>query len=266
MTTYDSLDEQWNSNKDDFKLGKYKIYKLETNTGANSNTSNPIHYMYGLRPMWLWTSPSSLATFGKETKKEEILHIATLNWSVAFTTFMAVSTHFDPSYTFPMATLASIILALARDVDGQVWLPYMTRCFATQQQWTLVHLGTTMSKTSGWCQPRQPTAACSQWLTPLARQENPNPSEPGSTVTRFASAGTRTGAPSQDASFVMCTSCATTPTSPVSATATAQVVVTSPSPSLEEGATTPSNYTVSCASRHLFCLDWYRSISTYSHS
>lgn len=75
-----------------------------------------------------------------------------------------------------------------------------------------------------------------------SRQESPHPCEPGSAVTKFASTGMRAGAPSQDASFVMRASCAMTPTSPVSATITAQKVVTSPSPSQEEWAATPSSY------------------------
>ena len=43
---------------------------------------------------------------------------------VAFTTFMAVTVHFNAQRTFELATYASIVLTLARDIKGAAWAKY----------------------------------------------------------------------------------------------------------------------------------------------
>ena len=47
-----------------------------------------------------------------------------LEWMVAFTTFMAVTVHFNTQRAFELATYASIVLTLARDIKGAAWAKY----------------------------------------------------------------------------------------------------------------------------------------------
>lgn len=59
-----------------------------------------------------------------EARKKKFTISSTLDWSVAFSTYMAVTSHFDPSRAFALSAYQSIVLNLARDVGGQAWLRY----------------------------------------------------------------------------------------------------------------------------------------------
>ena len=59
-----------------------------------------------------------------ETKRMRYSINSTLDWSVAFATYMAVASHFNPSRAFALVAYESIVLNLARDVGGQAWLRY----------------------------------------------------------------------------------------------------------------------------------------------
>ena len=59
-----------------------------------------------------------------EAKKKKFTISPTLDWSVAFSTFMAVTSYFYPSWAFALLAFQSIVLNLARDVGGQAWLIY----------------------------------------------------------------------------------------------------------------------------------------------
>ena len=56
----------------------------------------------------------------EESKKKKAAIASTLDWSVAFTTFMAVSAHCQPERAFTLAAYFSIILNLARDIGGHL--------------------------------------------------------------------------------------------------------------------------------------------------
>ncbi len=60
----------------------------------------------------------------EESKKKKAAIASTLDWSVAFTTFMAVSAHCQPERAFALAAYFSIVLNLARDIGGQAWSRY----------------------------------------------------------------------------------------------------------------------------------------------
>ena len=60
----------------------------------------------------------------EESKKKKAAIASTLDWSVAFTTFMAVSAHCQPERAFALAAYFSIVLNLARDIGGQAWNRY----------------------------------------------------------------------------------------------------------------------------------------------
>ena len=65
-------------------------------------------------------------TEGKEDekKKRHFTITSTLNWMVAFTTYMAVAVHVQPQRAFALATYMSIVTGLARKVKGQAWACY----------------------------------------------------------------------------------------------------------------------------------------------
>ena len=48
-----------------------------------------------------------------------------VDWMVSFTTFIAVAVHFNANRAFDLATYASIVLTLARDIKGSAWAKYI---------------------------------------------------------------------------------------------------------------------------------------------
>ena len=80
-----------------------------------------------LLPENLWELQFDQAKDSKakeESKKKMAAIASTLDWSVAFTTFMAVFAHCQPERAFALAAYFSIILNLARDIGGQAWSHY----------------------------------------------------------------------------------------------------------------------------------------------
>ena len=57
-------------------------------------------------------------------KKKKFTISSTLVWTVAFLTYMTVTSHFDPSWAFVLSAYQSIVLNLARDMGGQAWLSH----------------------------------------------------------------------------------------------------------------------------------------------
>ena len=60
----------------------------------------------------------------EESRKRKEAIASTLDWSVAFTTFMAVSAHCQPERASVLAAYFSIILNLVWDIGGQAWSRY----------------------------------------------------------------------------------------------------------------------------------------------
>ena len=60
----------------------------------------------------------------EESRKRKVAIASTLDWSVAFATFMAVSAHCQPERAFALAAYFSIVLNLGRDIGGQAWSRY----------------------------------------------------------------------------------------------------------------------------------------------
>ena len=65
-------------------------------------------------------------TEGKEDEKKKwrFTITSTLDWTVAFTTYMVVAVHVQPQWAFALATNMSIVTGLARQVKGQAWACY----------------------------------------------------------------------------------------------------------------------------------------------
>ena len=47
-----------------------------------------------------------------------------LDWALAFSTYSAVATHFNPDKAAKLITYGNIILRLARELKGKVWIRY----------------------------------------------------------------------------------------------------------------------------------------------
>lgn len=59
-----------------------------------------------------------------ETKRRRYSIHLTLDWSVAFATYTAVASHFNPSRAFALSAYTSIVVNLAKEVGRQAWHCY----------------------------------------------------------------------------------------------------------------------------------------------
>ena len=142
----------------------------------------------------------------EESKKKKATIASTLDWSVAFTTFMAVSAHCQPERAITLAAYFSIVLNLVRDIGGQAWSRYdrlfrQAASVSSSLPWHHWEPDIWLMAIPGVACSRQPGLPASR---PCLRQSGRHPA---ATRQISAVAGIRGGATSQNASITTCALC-----------------------------------------------------------